>query len=63
MYYLPSFHPPKLGEFASSRALFMMSNHHLLTDDYVADLLAKEAKDCSLKYSAMGMEAFNTGKK
>ncbi|KAH6605601.1 pre-mrna-splicing factor 38b [Trichoderma cornu-damae] len=37
-----------------------MPNHALLTDDYVADLLAKEANDCSLKYSAMGMEAFNT---
>lgn len=37
-----------------------MSNNDLLTDDYVADLLAKDAKDCSLKYSAMGMEAFNS---
>ncbi|RFU76921.1 pre-mrna-splicing factor 38b [Trichoderma arundinaceum] len=37
-----------------------MSNDELLTDDYVADLLAKEANDCSLKYSAMGLEAFNT---
>lgn len=40
-----------------------MSNDELLTDDYVAGLLAKEASDCSLKYSAMGLEAFNTKKK
>ncbi|KAL7951941.1 hypothetical protein V8C42DRAFT_305690 [Trichoderma barbatum] len=37
-----------------------MPNDELLTDDYVADLLAKEASDCSIKYSAMGMDAFNT---
>lgn len=35
------------------------SSHELLTDDYVAEMLANEAKDCSLKYSAMGLEAFN----
>ncbi|KAK0390878.1 hypothetical protein NLU13_0381 [Sarocladium strictum] len=40
-----------------------MGNDDLLTDDYVADLLAKEANDCSLKYSALGMEAFRTDKK
>ncbi|KAG6019433.1 hypothetical protein E4U19_007220 [Claviceps sp. Clav32 group G5] len=40
-----------------------MSNNELLTDDYVAELLAKDAKDCSLKYSAMGMEAFRETKK
>ncbi len=40
-----------------------MSNNELLTDEYVADLLAKDAKDCSLKYSAMGMEAFRSDKK
>ncbi|UKZ86700.1 uncharacterized protein TrAFT101_002524 [Trichoderma asperellum] len=40
-----------------------MPNDELLTDEYVADLLAKEASDCSLKYSAMGMEAFNTKNK
>ncbi|KAG8415579.1 hypothetical protein J3458_009414 [Metarhizium acridum] len=40
-----------------------MSNHELLTDDYVAGLLAQDAKDCSLKYSAMGMEAFRDNKK
>ncbi|VUC32344.1 unnamed protein product [Clonostachys rosea] len=40
-----------------------MANNELLTDDYVAELLAKDAQDCSLKYSAMGMEAFRTNKK
>ncbi|KAM4065125.1 pre-mRNA-splicing factor 38B [Hirsutella rhossiliensis] len=33
-----------------------MPNDDLLTDEYVAGLLAEEAKDCSLKYSTMGME-------
>lgn len=37
-----------------------MGNDNLLTDDYVADLLAQEAKDCSLKYSTMGMEAYTS---
>ncbi|KAF4339415.1 pre-mrna-splicing factor 38b [Fusarium beomiforme] len=41
----------------------MSKNDELLTDDYVADLLAQEASDCSLKYSAMGMEAYRTNKK
>ncbi|KOS20055.1 hypothetical protein ESCO_005720 [Escovopsis weberi] len=36
-----------------------MQNDVLLTDDYVADLLVKEAGDRSLRYSAMGLEAFN----
>lgn len=31
----------------------------LLTDDYVAELLAKEAADAGLRYSAMGLDAFN----
>ena len=34
----------------------------LLTDDYVAELLAKEASDCSLKYSAMGLDAYKSTK-
>jgi hypothetical protein len=29
-----------------------------LSDDYVASVLAKDAKDSSLTYSAMGLEAF-----
>ncbi|KAI8722255.1 hypothetical protein NCS52_00369000 [Fusarium sp. LHS14.1] len=40
-----------------------MSNDEILTDDYVADLLAQEASDCSLKYSALGMEAYRENKK
>jgi hypothetical protein len=40
-----------------------MSNDEILTDDYVAGLLAQEANDSSLKYSAMGMEAYRTDKK
>ncbi|EFQ29584.1 pre-mRNA-splicing factor 38B [Colletotrichum graminicola M1.001] len=40
-----------------------MPNDNLLTDEYVAELLAKEADDCSLKYSSMGMDAFRTDKK
>ncbi|KAI0130449.1 hypothetical protein BJ170DRAFT_620201 [Xylariales sp. AK1849] len=38
-------------------------NHDILTDDYVADLLAKEAADCNIKYSAMGIDAFNKSAK
>lgn len=40
-----------------------MTSDTVLTDDYVAELLAKEANDCSLKYSSMGMEAFRSDKK
>ncbi|CAM1501702.1 Fc.00g036860.m01.CDS01 [Cosmosporella sp. VM-42] len=40
-----------------------MSNDKILTDDYVADLLSQEANDCSLKYSAMGMDAYRQNKK
>jgi hypothetical protein len=32
----------------------------MLTDDAVAELLAKEASDASVKYSAMGLEAFRS---
>ncbi|KAM3506847.1 hypothetical protein MY11210_007396 [Beauveria gryllotalpidicola] len=35
-----------------------MSNEEFLTDDYVAGLLNQEASDCSIKYSAMGVDAF-----
>ena len=35
-----------------------MADDALLSDEFVADLLAKEAKDCSLKYSTMGLEAY-----
>ncbi|KAJ9155703.1 Pre-mRNA-splicing factor 38B [Pleurostoma richardsiae] len=37
-----------------------MANDTILTDEYVADLLAKEAKDCSVKYSAMGLDAYKS---
>ena len=29
-----------------------------MSEEYVADLLKKDAKDSSVKYSAMGLEAF-----
>jgi hypothetical protein len=35
-----------------------MANEETLTDDYVAKLLAKDAKESSIKYSALGLEAF-----
>jgi hypothetical protein len=35
-----------------------MPNDDILTDDYVAELLAKDAKESSIKYSALGLEAF-----
>ncbi|KAI1339220.1 hypothetical protein F5Y15DRAFT_81712 [Xylariaceae sp. FL0016] len=41
----------------------MASNTDLLTDDYVAELLAKEAKDSSLRYSAMGLDAYKAAKR
>ncbi|KAM0279660.1 hypothetical protein ACHAQH_004462 [Verticillium albo-atrum] len=40
-----------------------MPNDDILTDDYLAEVLAKEAADCSLKYSSVGMEAFRAEKK
>lgn len=39
-----------------------MANDDILTDDFVADLLAKEAKDCSVKYSALGLDAYKSSK-
>ncbi|KAI0487275.1 hypothetical protein F4859DRAFT_464336 [Xylaria cf. heliscus] len=41
----------------------MPPSHEILTDDYVAELLANEANDCSLKYSAMGLDAFKSDKR
>jgi hypothetical protein len=51
--------------FYNSAVLFSisMTNDDLLTDEFVADMLAKEAQDCSLKFSAMGMEAYRSNKK
>jgi len=34
-----------------------MADSESLSDDYVASLLAKDAKESVIKYSAMGMEA------
>lgn len=42
------------------RLSIIMGNDDLLTDDYVANMLADEAKDCSLKYSTIGMEAYTS---
>jgi hypothetical protein len=35
-----------------------MANDEILTDEYVAKLLAKDAKESSIKYSALGIEGF-----
>ncbi|KAM7208963.1 hypothetical protein V8F20_000841 [Naviculisporaceae sp. PSN 640] len=40
-----------------------MSNDTILTDDAVAELLAKEASEASIKYSSMGLDAFKSQKK
>jgi hypothetical protein len=37
-----------------------MANDDLLTDDYVAGVLARDAKESALKYSALGLEAFSS---
>ena len=37
-----------------------MANDDILTDDYVASLLAKDAKESSIKYSSLGLEAFSS---
>jgi hypothetical protein len=39
-----------------------MANDTFLTDDFVAELMAREAKDASIKYSTMGLEAFRSSK-
>ncbi|KAK3396102.1 hypothetical protein B0T20DRAFT_416659 [Sordaria brevicollis] len=39
-----------------------MPNDTIITDDYVAELLAKEASEASIKYSSMGLEAFRSTK-
>ncbi|KAK3954979.1 hypothetical protein QBC32DRAFT_368174 [Pseudoneurospora amorphoporcata] len=39
-----------------------MANDTIITDDYVAELLAKEASEASIKYSSMGLEAFKSTK-
>jgi hypothetical protein len=39
-----------------------MGNGEIVTDDYVAELLAKDAKDSAIKYSSMGLDAFKQSK-
>ncbi|KAK3904996.1 hypothetical protein C8A05DRAFT_31205 [Staphylotrichum tortipilum] len=39
-----------------------LPNDTILTDDAVAELLAKEASDASIKYSSLGLEAFRSAK-
>jgi len=39
-----------------------MANDTILTDDYVAELLTKEASDASIKYSSIGVDAFKSTK-
>jgi hypothetical protein len=34
----------------------------MLTDDVVAEILAREAREASIRYSTMGLEAFRTAK-
>lgn len=40
-----------------------MGNDELLTDEFVAGRLTQEANDCSLKYSALGMQGYTQTKK
>ena len=35
-----------------------MATEHDLADDYVAELLKQDAKASSIRYSALGLEAF-----
>ncbi|KAH6671844.1 hypothetical protein B0J14DRAFT_81872 [Halenospora varia] len=39
-----------------------MANEDILTDDYVANLLTKDARESSIKYSAMGLEGLVNSK-
>jgi hypothetical protein len=39
-----------------------MAKDEILTDDYIAGLLAKDAKESSIKYSSLGLEAFGQSK-
>lgn len=40
-----------------------MSNDSIITDDYVAEVLAGEAADHALRYSSMGADGFRSDKK
>jgi len=37
-----------------------MANDEPLTDDYVAGILARDAKESAIKYSALGLAAFSS---
>jgi len=39
-----------------------MANSEILTDDYLAELLAKDAKESAIKYSSMGLDGFKQSK-
>ena len=39
-----------------------MANDKVLSDDYVAELLVKDARESSIRYSAMGLEGFAPSK-
>lgn len=41
----------------------MAHDDDTLTDEYVAGLLAKDAKESSIKYSALGMEGYKSSSK
>jgi hypothetical protein len=47
---------------ARSFSVVIMANDEMLTDDYVAELLAKDAKESTIKYSSLGLEAFAQSK-
>lgn len=47
---------------ARSCSVVIMANDEILTDDYVAELLAKDAKESTIKYSSLGLEAFAQSK-
>ena len=40
-----------------------MAKNEILTDDYVAGILARDAKESATKYSALGLEAFSSQSK
>ncbi|TQS34942.1 hypothetical protein Golomagni_04654 [Golovinomyces magnicellulatus] len=42
--------------------LLKMSDYDIFTDDYVAKLLAKDAKESSIRYSAIGLQAYAPSK-
>lgn len=51
------YHTPHLAA-AGTLQTQAMGEEDLLTDEYVANLLAADAKQSTIKYSAMGLEAF-----